>query len=198
MWTRLAVDKGSDVERILPGEHRMLEIRTKGHIGANEIGGGDVARHPGAVIVALRSPQRRKLKPAAFLRCFDSTQPLALSVGLMADRALGSKYLGTALRVQRLLRQRQRRDAAAERRFADRHALTDVACIGEKRLHLRPALGQGPAVHAALHAAVNPLLQGTDLVLAADKGRENAPHPGERQAKAPGPCLQMAALAFET
>src|SRR5689334_16908097 len=99
MRPQLAVHEHCDVEGVLRRQHRITEIRPERHVGTNEFGGGDAARHAGAVIITLRPPERRKLKSAALLDRFGDVKPLALSVGLMAGRALSLKYLGAMSRV---------------------------------------------------------------------------------------------------
>jgi hypothetical protein len=95
----LAVDKNGDIEGVIEREHRVLEIRSKGHVGANEIGSGYAAGHPGAVVVALRPPDWRKLISAELLSGVGGCQPFAVAVGLMTDRALVLIDFGAVRRI---------------------------------------------------------------------------------------------------
>jgi predicted DNA-binding WGR domain protein len=101
-------------------------------------------------------------------------------------------------RIAGLLGQRQRRRAAAVERLADAFRAADEIDVAQHRFHFGSADGKCAAVHAALHAAVDPLFQCADLVLARDIRREDAPDAGQWQSEALRSGLEMAGLAIQT
>lgn len=92
----LAVDEHRDIERVSRAQHGVIVFGTLRHVGADKARGGNRPGHARAVVIAVWSPQRRKLI-AMPLRRFLRPPTQALSIRLMAYRADLLEYLRAVL-----------------------------------------------------------------------------------------------------
>src|SRR5271155_3172645 len=115
----------------------------------------------------------------------------------MAYRAGLREHVRTVFGIARLGGQRDWRRPASLGSAPGRHAGADEPDVRQHRLHFRAVRRQRAAVHAALHASVDTVLQRAHLVLAADELWKDAPDAGERQPELLRARIQMAVLTFE-
>src|ERR1700722_14418088 len=136
--------------------------------------------------------------PASRRLSIRGAEPLALAVRAVASGAGVGKNLTAMCRIAGFLWQRKRRRTAAIERLADAFRAAAEIDVPQHRFHLVPPDGKCATVHAALHAAVDPLFQCADFVLARDVRREDTPNAGQWQAEAVRSGLEMAGLTIQT
>src|SRR5262245_41014873 len=149
------------------------------------------AVHAGAVIEAVRPPERRKLIARALMSA------LAATVGAMARCAGRRVDPGAPYGIGGALRLLDAQGAGADKSGAARDTRRQPAHIGREGLHLAAVERQPLSVQAALHAAIDPFLQRDDRAFARAIAREVLPGADQRHGKRLAARLQMAVPAGE-
>src|SRR5262249_44317271 len=181
----LGLQQRRDIPRLLQAELRMHGIGAARHVVLDEADGALETVHAGAVIVAVRPPERGGLVAQ---RCSRRHASFAEAVRLMAGGADADKDLGATLGAGRLLGGRRGLRL-------DRLRLADEAQVGEECRLLARAFGQLAAIHRPGHAFIDALGERDDAAAARGKLWIGPDDADQRQSRAGGAAVEMAGLA---
>src|SRR5439155_18132283 len=170
---RLAGEIRGDIVSLLIGQRLALSQR---HLSLDERGRGVQARHPRPDVERVRAPER--WKDGLAVRARDP-----LPVGAVARRALCRIDL-LALRPIRLPEGLDAEESTPRDGHARRHAAGQPRYVRQHRAHLFTVPRQRLAVHGALEAVVDPILEILDSGAAA--GILGEEPPDARQWGGPG------------
>src|SRR5262249_45954449 len=149
------------------------------------------AGHPRAIVVAVRSPERRELIAGT------TRSALAPNIAAMTAAVKIGVDLGAATGVGSARRVLFAPGAGAPPRRPPRAPGCEPAHVGGKGLHLAASERKRTPIHAAFHAAVDPILQRVDIALAPAILRKLSPNAGQRHCIGLSAGLQMTVLASE-